>query len=71
MSGSASSNGPARTPEGLHALLEHAFNHADLDVDTDAHEDDATLVVPRRAAPSTGVTTSGPRSRRCSRGSPT
>ena len=46
MSGSASSNGPARTPEGLHALLEHAFNHTDLDVYTDAHEDDATLVVP-------------------------
>ena len=46
MSGSASSNGPARTPEGLHALLEHAFNHADLDVYTDAHEDDATFVVP-------------------------
>ncbi len=46
MSGSASPNGPARTPEGLHALLEHTFNHADLDVYTDAHEDDATLVVP-------------------------
>jgi uncharacterized protein (TIGR02246 family) len=37
---------PARTPEGLHAIIEDAFNRRDLDAYTDAFDDDATLVVP-------------------------
>lgn len=38
--------GPARSPEGVHAVLEDAFNRGDLDAYTDAFEPDATLVVP-------------------------
>jgi ketosteroid isomerase-like protein len=37
---------PARTPEDVHAVLEDAFNRADLDAYTAAYEPDATLVVP-------------------------
>lgn len=46
MSQPAAPMAPARTPEGLHAILEDAFNRADLDAYAAAHEDDATLVVP-------------------------
>ena len=38
--------GPARTPEALHAIVEDAFNRGDLDAYIDVHDDDAALVVP-------------------------
>ena len=37
---------PAHTPEELHAVIEEAFNNADLDAYVEAYDDDATLVVP-------------------------
>jgi uncharacterized protein (TIGR02246 family) len=37
---------PAQTPEAVHALLEAAFNAADLDAFMEIYDDDATLIVP-------------------------
>jgi uncharacterized protein (TIGR02246 family) len=37
--------GPANTPEELHAIVADAFNAGDLEAFTDAHDDDATVVV--------------------------
>jgi len=36
----------ARTPEDLHAIIEEAFNRADLEAFLDAHDEQATVVVP-------------------------
>ncbi|MPY92306.1 MAG: SgcJ/EcaC family oxidoreductase [Acidimicrobiia bacterium] len=43
---SAHIRSPARTPEDLHAIIQEAINGADLDAFLDAHDDDATVVVP-------------------------
>jgi uncharacterized protein (TIGR02246 family) len=36
----------AHTPEELHSIIQDAFNRADLEAFLDAHDDDATVVVP-------------------------
>ena len=41
---------PAQSPEAVHALLEAAFNAGDLDAFVEIYDDDATLIVPPRAA---------------------
>ena len=45
---------PARTPEGVHAVLESAFNAGDLDAYTDVFDDDAALVVPPNGGTAVG-----------------
>jgi len=37
---------PARSPQAVHAVLEDAFNRADVDAFMAAHEEDAAVVVP-------------------------
>ena len=37
---------PAETPDELHVIIQDAINRADLDAFLDAHDDDATVVVP-------------------------
>ena len=46
MPSSAHVRSPAQTPEDLHAIIQDAINRADLDAYCDAHDDEATVVVP-------------------------
>lgn len=46
MPSSSSIQSPAHTPEDLHAIIQDAINRADLDAFLDAHDDDATVIVP-------------------------
>lgn len=46
MPSSANVRPPAHTPDELHAIVQDAINRADLDAFLDAHDDDATVVVP-------------------------
>ena len=46
----------ARTPEQVHAVLEDAFNRADLDAYTDLYEENATLISPPDGTPVHGRT---------------
>lgn len=43
---SAPGSWSASTPEELHAIIEDAFNRADVEAFLDAHEENATVVVP-------------------------
>jgi hypothetical protein len=51
MPSSVSIPSPAHTPDELHAIIQDAINRADLDAFLDAHDDDATVVVPPAGRP--------------------
>jgi ketosteroid isomerase-like protein len=44
----------ASTPEELHAVIADAFNRADVEAFLDAHEDNATVLVPPNGRPARG-----------------
>ncbi|MPZ54394.1 MAG: DUF4440 domain-containing protein [Acidimicrobiia bacterium] len=51
---SADARSPADTPEKLHMIIRDAINGTDLDAFCDAHEDDASVVLPPDGATAHG-----------------